>query len=128
DQGTWQLFDQVCALISEKTGSDFRNQSEAHLTQKRRESLIPPSKVRYLAEISASIRDYNQALAEQAEVAHQLQALTTAEKLGAKEIASVKSELEGKLAPEWKKKLSDWPVTFEKYQQKEFPFTVRDKV
>jgi methylmalonyl-CoA mutase len=72
DPGMNTLYRSMIDLIDTKTGSGFK--SHFHSTDEMSEKIfiIPPSRNRYLSEISETIRNYNQWAEEQAEVAQQM--------------------------------------------------------
>ena len=68
DDGVNQLFKLLLAAIATKTSVHF---GDVHFneTAKAQQSIIPPSRVRYLSEISDAVRDYNKTALAQAEIA-----------------------------------------------------------
>ena len=90
---------------------------------------IPPKRVRYLSEISETIRKYNQWSEEQADEAQKWQALSMAQELLQNESISM-DHIE---AQKRKVELSNqeiilqWPDKLKKYKDPYYIFKVRDK-
>ena len=80
DTGINELFDLLLETLEKKTGANFGPvHHRRHLKDTTTQSLIiPPSRVRYLSEITAAIRDYNRKTDEQAAIASRLYRLTGA--------------------------------------------------
>ncbi|MBS2210336.1 methylmalonyl-CoA mutase family protein [Carboxylicivirga mesophila] len=103
----------------------------------RRESglhtIIPTNRVRYLAEISETVRNYNKEAEEQADVAGKLWALKQSICLIKQESDSVQTlgetidYWENKLHPENKALIEHWDELIKLYKQEEFVFKPRDK-
>ncbi len=118
-----------------KYDAPFRSESYSH-------SIIPPKRVRYLAEIAEEIENYNKLAEEQSAIATQLYQLNgtienfknnSAEKEEnnasiIKELEKRKAEIEKKLLPVCKKLLDEWEKTKALYQKDFFEYHVRGKV
>ncbi|MEZ4829466.1 MAG: methylmalonyl-CoA mutase family protein [Bacteroidia bacterium] len=78
DPGMNNLYRAIMNTISEKTGSDLVSQSPASKDSSEKIYIIPPSRTRYLSEISDTIRQYNQWVEAQADIARKLEGLTVA--------------------------------------------------
>ena len=90
-------------------------------------SVLPVSRERYLAEISASVRDYHATSEEQAALARRRQHLTTARDLVA-DAAELDSLLaESTVSAEVDALLTQWPARAEEYTGDELIYTVRGK-
>src|SRR5205823_3015277 len=75
DPGVNELFERLMEKIAAKTGIKFGGEIEHHAHTKDTTSqthIIPPKRVRYLAEISEEIAEYNKIANEQAEIASKL--------------------------------------------------------
>jgi methylmalonyl-CoA mutase len=72
DPGVNQLYRALVDKIREKTGVDLGSSFEGHDEMKEKIFIIPPSRVRYLAEIAETVRNYNKWTAEQSEIAQKL--------------------------------------------------------
>jgi len=98
--------------------------------------IIPPQRVRYLAEISETVRQYNQWAEEQSVVAQQLCATKTALELLKKDNADTQhtekleakcKELESLLTDVNRKIIEEWAQKKQSYKNEFFVFKVRDK-
>jgi len=96
-------------------------------------AVVPPERVRYLAEIATTIRDYHKHVAQQARIARERQSLQVSkilfEKSGlpAAEFDAVISSKDAELTATSKKLLAQWPKDQIAYAQDEFVTKVRDK-
>jgi isobutyryl-CoA mutase len=72
DAGVNTLFDKLIKIIAAKTGHDFGTHAAFAKSGGMEGSIIPPKRVRYLAEISETINEYNKWVKEQAEIATKL--------------------------------------------------------
>ena len=96
-------------------------------------AIVPPDRVRYLAEIADSVRGYHKEIARQARAARERQSLITAKALfeasgekpaGFDKLIDAKN---GELTTWAKQALDAWPATFARYQQDEDVVKIRDK-
>jgi methylmalonyl-CoA mutase len=135
DAGVNELFEKLIVLIGRKTGVRF---GEITLHQHTadtvtRSQIIPPSRVRYLSEISASIREYNQLTREQADIASKLYRINgTLDDLpedfpGRLLLVAQKEKLERRFFPVCRKLVEEWPAVKARYQQDSFDYDVRGK-
>jgi methylmalonyl-CoA mutase len=99
----------------------------------RGRAIVPPERVRYLAEISESVRDFHRFIARQARLARERQSLQVSKELfaasrlslaGFDELISAKR---AELDPQAGKLLEQWPKTQELYAQPEYVVKIRDK-
>ncbi len=132
DAGVNELYVVLMKLISEKTGVNFKGSFS--LTDKMQEKLqiIPPSRVRYLSEISETIRDYNDWTEKQAEIARNLFAYKmTFERLqdleASKQIDELYKKTELDLDPHNKQIIENWDEKIKNYAGDEFVYQVRGK-
>ena len=75
DAGMNELFERVMEKVEEKTGITFKGHVEhhAHLKDTQNKSqIIEPKRVRYLSEIAETVREYNEWVTVQSEVASKL--------------------------------------------------------
>ncbi len=99
----------------------------------RGRAIVPPERVRYLAEISAVLREFHQSQARQSRIARERQSLSLSKTLFAESGRSVAGfdELiaakQGELSPASAKLLEQWPKTLELYAQPEYVVKIRDK-
>jgi isobutyryl-CoA mutase len=99
----------------------------------RGRAIVPPERVRYLAEIAQAVRDYHGHIGAQARVARERQSLRTARTLFAaagKQSGDFEELIVAKaaeLTPASTKLLEQWPKTLELYAQDEYVVKIRDK-
>jgi len=147
DPGMNTLFAELMKAIKMKTGVDFMEGQREKLKVKGEEPekiyIIPPDRVRYLAEIVESSHAYNQWVNEQCKIAQQLfQVQGTIELVETQYFASpdkhsetqsiaslqaIQKHLEEHLHPECKRLLKQWPKTIKQYTAENFIYKVRDK-
>jgi len=72
DPGMNTLYRNLLDLIDAKTGSNFKSDFHASDEMSEKVFIIPPSRNRYLSEISETVRKYNSWTEEQAEIAEKL--------------------------------------------------------
>ena len=91
--------------------------------------IIPPSRVRYLSEITETIHRYDKEVELQAAIASNLYALekTMALVQDTKGMTDLKEELTQSLLPENKEILDNWEGKKASYQGEHFTYKVRDK-
>ena len=96
-------------------------------------AVVPPERVRYLAEIAATTRDYHRHVAQQARIARERQALKTSlvlfeqANLATGDFAQAITEKDAELTATAKKLLTQWPQQQTAYAADEFVTKVRDK-
>jgi methylmalonyl-CoA mutase len=132
DAGTWNLFFKLIETLNKKTNAGFEVPSSLKApTTEARDALIPGNRVRYLAEISETIREYDQEIEQEATKAETLQHLKgTQEYLKAKAPPALSAEietLEKDLKPSTLETIRTWPETKAKFEAPEYTFQVRDK-
>jgi methylmalonyl-CoA mutase len=136
DTGINELFDLLLETLEKKLGAGFGPAHHRHhLKDTTTQSLIiPPSRVRYLSEITAAIRDYNKKTDEQAAIASRLYKLNGAlEELPKDSPARQPLELqikklEQQLFPVCLKLINEWNPTRERYKCEYFEYEVRGKI
>ena len=138
DPGMNRLYKRIMDVLTEKTETELISTFEISNEMSEKIFVIPPSRVRYLAEIAESNRNYDAWTIKQAEVAQKLYGVT-------KSIESVKEfdvedkdilikgleetyeKLSLELDPKNLKLIQDWPLVQEKYKNPIYTFKVRDK-
>lgn len=138
DPGMNRLYKRIMDLLAEKTNSELKSTFEISDEMSEKIFVIPPSRVRYLAEIAENNRNYDDWSRKQAEVAQKLFGIH-------KSIQSIKElEIEDKdrlikgleesyekiglnLDPKNLKLIQDWSEKQEKYKNPVYTFKVRDK-
>jgi methylmalonyl-CoA mutase len=142
DQGINKLFDQLVKLLDKKTGTNWGEYKQRSLYLAKditgaKSLIIPPDRVRYLSEIHASIKEYDQMVKEQAGIASKLYQLTGTLTMlneqggnssSAEKVTEIKSRLEDQLTPISKALLHHWPEKQRAYLQDYYEYNVRDKL
>jgi len=139
DAGVNELFERLMEKVAEKCGVKFSGDITHHAHTKdtfSQSTIIPPKRVRYLAEIAETISDYDTWVKEQSKIATQLYQLKGTlslikEKLGEEDeskVLSIGADLEAALHPACKKLVEDWPDVVERYKKEFYEFKVRDKI
>jgi methylmalonyl-CoA mutase len=138
DAGVNELFERLMEKVADKCNVRFHGEIEHHAHTKEtfsQSTIIPPKRVRYLAEIAETISAYDSWVIEQSTIATKLYqldgtlsaapALTAAVK---DELQKIRHALEEQLNPECKKLIQSWPDVVERYKKEFYEFKVRDKV
>lgn len=133
DPGINNLFVQLVQVIERKSGVDLDISAQNKMDELSAKSLIiPPARSRYLSEITDHIRQYNNTISEQSEIAsklYQLQgALSLLQDDHARKLLQQEIDLlQAQLLPEWKKELDAWPEKKKAFVQDEFVYQVRGR-
>jgi isobutyryl-CoA mutase len=99
----------------------------------RGRAIVPPERVRYLAEISEALREFHKNVSRQSRIAHERQALKISKTLfanagsraeGFDELIAVK---DSELSAAAGQLLQQWPKTQELYAQPQYVVKIRDK-
>ncbi|RAJ10495.1 methylmalonyl-CoA mutase [Chitinophaga skermanii] len=134
DAGVNVLFEKLMHKITEKTnvhfGADVPEDYKSDTTTKSQ--IIPPARVRYLAEISESIVDYAKWVDEQCKLAtqwYQVEGVLQLENIPNKaELTKISEHLQKSLDPHCKSLVTGWNNLVKKYTADFYEFQVRDKV
>ncbi len=112
-------------------GKLFPKGSKTNLTEgsSEKQYIIPPSRVRYLSEISETIRKYDAEVEAQSEVASKLYAINKSEELigDSDAITKAKDDLTQSLSKENKDILDNWEAKKASYKSDHFIYKVRDR-
>lgn len=134
DTGVNQLFNHLIGLINQKSGKEFQLYSIGAEDEQSRSLIIPPARVRYLSEISETIRAYNALSEEMADKAQELQSLQQASTLLINEGTVLSESLTSKIAQLRKSLgeqnigiLENWEEKKNNYSRAEYKYTVRGK-
>ena len=132
DAGVNSLFDKLMAVISQKTNAQFGAHAAFAKSGGMEGSIIPPKRVRYLAEITETIAEYDEWVRAQSDIATKIYQLKGAlnilkDKNNDALTAELRS-LEEKLDKENEKLLQQWADTKERYSKEYYEFRVRDKI
>ena len=133
DAGVNNLFDKLIKVIAAKTGNDFGSHEAFAKSGGMDGSIIPPKRVRYLAEISETIAEYDLEVKKQSALATQLYQIegvlkTVKSTDTVAELNKIKNNIEENITPSNKKLLDNWSTVLESYKQDFYEFKVRDKV
>ncbi|MCW3462096.1 methylmalonyl-CoA mutase family protein [Chitinophaga nivalis] len=132
DAGINLLFEKVMEKVVEKTGAPFGELAHESLKSTTTKSqIIPPARVRYLAEISESIGEYGKWVEEQCKLAtqlYQIAGVVNLQPAQATALADIKTHLEKQLHEECRQLIAGWPALQQKYTADFYEFQVRDKV
>jgi methylmalonyl-CoA mutase len=99
-------------------------------TSSRRDALVPPDRIRYLAEIAGAVRGYHSVTDAQVEAARARQHVRTTLRLlserdepspAAAEVATLLEQVDGDVSPESRALLDGWPETKQAYRGDEHP-------
>ncbi|WP_461062775.1 methylmalonyl-CoA mutase family protein [Spirosoma horti] len=138
DAGMNRLFDKLMSVL----GGPFAATAlpSAHLQEKSDglkietpQAIIPPDRVRYLAEIVEESRRYDAFVQDQTTLARKLYQLDGTRKLLdecplQEALQTLYTELEARLHPDCRNLLQQWPAMQQRYTADFYEFTVRDKV
>jgi isobutyryl-CoA mutase len=135
DPGVNHLFAKLLKKIKEKTGVDFFTTHHETGEIPEKIFIIPPRRVRYLSEISDTIRNYNKWALDQSKVAQKLFSLKQSMEIlqengDEKSVAILKKlfkQIELDLDPNNRNQLEHWEEKKKKYRDEHFIFRVRDK-
>ena len=138
DPGTNGLYRAIMNKLVEKTGTNLKSNFAVTDEMSEKIFIIPPKRVRYLAEIAENNRKYDEWVNEQAEVADKLyglhQSIETINEMSDSEGNNIVSELNKvyedvglKLDGHNRKIIDEWDEKKAKYESDEFIYQVRGK-
>ena len=133
DPGVNKLYHALMSRINEISGGKFDAHREDEYEMSEKIYIIPPKRVRYLSEISETIRAYNQWTEDQAAVAQRMYAiqetigLLKARSADTEELDKTYKEVELDLDPHNLEIIRNWEQKVKAYKDPEFVFQVRDK-
>lgn len=137
DPGTNTLYRNLMNALVDKTGANLKSTYAAADEMSEKIYIIPPDRVRYLAEISEENDRYEKWVLEQSELArkvfnldgtiHHVNSLGEEHAEGVKTLSKIKNDLERHLAPESQDTLAGWESKKEKYRGEHFSYLVRGK-
>ncbi len=133
DPGVNSLYQTLIFTLNSKAQAGFKSTYIAPPTEKAHQWIIPPSRTRYLTDISDTIRKYNRWTEEQAENASRIYALQKS--AGAfsnkpefqKQLLEQLHEEEKKLETENRKILESWEQKVKAFHKDFYTYKVRDK-
>ncbi|HXP52499.1 MAG TPA: methylmalonyl-CoA mutase family protein, partial [Bacteroidia bacterium] len=129
DPGMNSLYKTLMDTVAAKTKADLHSSYKHAEEQSQKIFIIPPERVRYLSEITETVRSYGKWAESQAELAEKLYALHKVEEmLGSKpELEKKRKEIEGKLTPENMQVLAGWEQEVKRYTDEYYVYNVRGK-
>ncbi len=135
DPGVNLLYKNILSKIKEKTGVDFMSNMADDGEIPEKIYIIPPNRVRYLSEISDTVRTYNQWAEDQSKVAQKLFNLSRSmdllkdhnDEADTSHLKSLYDEIVRELDPNNMHLLEAWDEKKKNYQDEYFTFRVRDK-
>ena len=133
DPGVNRLFEVLMNKVREKTGADWLSAEAKEIGALTTKSLIiPPARVRYLAEITETNKQYDTWVNEQCAIATKLYQLDGVMQLTelkqVSELSNVKASLERGLHPDCKDLIQNWDARKAQYAGDFYEYKVRDKV
>ncbi len=135
DPGVNRLYVNLVNLLNERMNLTLKTKIDADAKEQEKISIIPPQRVRYLSEISETVRKYNNWAEKQSDIAQKLhslaQSMETLKEAGKEnEVDSVKAlydELLLELNPKNYHALTTWEEKKKNYSDEYYIFKVRDK-
>ncbi len=136
DPGVNELYRALINKVKEKTAVDFNSKMPTSNELSEKIFIIPPKRVRYLSEISDTIRNYNEWSDKQAEIAQKLYSIkesilvlkeTDDYDKAIEKLEKTYSDIEKKLDINNKDLIENWNEKTEQYKQEYYIFKVRDK-
>ncbi len=132
DPGTNRLYVALMNKLVEKTGTDLVSTFNITAEMSEKIYIIPPSRTRYLSEISDTCRTYDKWAIKQSEIARQLQAVTETIKLVSDQsTVTVLEDTRQKVSREIDGNnlhlLQSWEEKKKNYTNEYYLFKVRDK-
>ena len=136
DPGVNSLFSELMLKIKDKTGvALFDGLIQEKLSNGTKSLIIPPSRVRYLSEITDSIRQYNVETNAQADIASKIYRLSGALESLQGESPELKKILQQQIDTLYeqlnavsRKLIENWPAKQSAYKEDFYEYNVRDKV
>ncbi len=132
DPGTNTLYKAIIDKVVQKTGTDLCSTFALTGEMSEKIYIIPPSRTRYLSEISENNRGYDKWVAQQAEVADRLysihRSIETIESAEIKKVLSAEFDrVKLDLDPKNWLLIEGWPKEAQRYKDEFYIFKVRDK-
>lgn len=134
DPGVNQLFRAIIEKLKEKTTQNWDSPMKLTFETPDKIHIIPPQRIRYLSEITETIRNYNKWAEDQSVIAQKLHSVkTTMDSLPAEQgdsLAQLKklyNEFSEKLDAQNHKIIDGWAKKVDSYKQEYYTFKVRDK-
>ncbi|MCP4551193.1 MAG: methylmalonyl-CoA mutase family protein [Bacteroidetes bacterium] len=133
DTGVNQLYQAIIKKIYEKTGVDFKSKIKPENEMSEKIFIIPPNRIRYLSEISETIRNYNQWAIDQSDIAQRLYCIHNAineldpkeNKLSIEILEKKYSDLKRDMDGHNVQLVNEWPERKKSYSESIFTYEVR---
>ncbi|MEV0379161.1 fused isobutyryl-CoA mutase/GTPase IcmF [Nonomuraea sp. NPDC050643] len=126
DAGVTALYQHLKPLLPTGEGPGLLAPVQGR-TSKASAAIVPPARVRYLADIAETVRGYHAETLAQAEVARRRQQLAAVRDLLTEEGAREAEHVERELSDESRALLDAWPAVKERYTADELVVKVRDR-
>ena len=135
DLGVNRLYVKLIELLNEKTDFNFTTKVDMGAKEQEKIYIIPPQRVRYLSEISETVRKYNRWAERQSEVAQKLHSLAqsmetlkgVSDSDNTRALRDVYDKLLLDLDPKNLHALTTWEDKKRNYSNDHYIFKVRDK-
>lgn len=135
DPGVNKYYLKLLKIIKEKTGVSFLSEKIKDYTKNEKIYIIPPNRVRYLSEISETVRSYNQWAEDQSNIAEKLHQLAGSMEMlkesgnedKTESLKALYDEIVRKLDPNNLDELEKWEEKKKNYTEEFYKFKVRDK-
>lgn len=138
DPGTNELYKAIIQKIIEKSNLNWQSTLPLRTGNSEKIYIIPPSRVRYLSDITKNNRDYDNWVTEQSKLANQLYAVDLLKSMVNGQWTKVKDtmdnglstmdkDLHTQLHPECKQILDTWKAKKANYEKEFYVFKVREK-
>jgi methylmalonyl-CoA mutase len=134
DPGVNQLFRAIIEKLKEKTKPSWDSPMKLIFDTPDKFHIIPPQRVRYLSEITETIRNYNKWTEDQSEIAQRMYSVKLTIDSLPSDMADMKAHLEKlyndfseKLDVQNRKILDGWEKKADSYKQDYYVYKVRDK-
>jgi len=130
DPGTHHLYKKLMDALVEKTNCDLNSDFDISDRMIEKVYIIPPDRVRYLAEIVEESERYDKFVEEQVQIARQMYQLRGSIELLERDTEGLQQrhdELRERLHPDCRSLLDEWPKLRERYAADKIAFEVRGK-
>jgi methylmalonyl-CoA mutase len=128
DAGVTALYHHLKGLLPTGESPGLLAQVQGRTSQASA-AIVPPARVRYLAEIAETVRGYHAETLAQAEIARRRQQLTAVQAMldGDPRLAELAARADGELSDESRALLDAWPAVKERYTSDELVVKIRDR-
>ncbi|MEK9726073.1 MAG: methylmalonyl-CoA mutase family protein, partial [Rhodospirillaceae bacterium] len=137
DGGVTALYQELLAQFAAKGLGDFNCSIEPVAARQSEpgQAIVPPERVRYLADVADTVRDYHKTIAEQSRLARERQQLAETKRMlgeGGKgadtaDIDALIADRDELIDPRARKLLEIWPTVVESYSGDEYVVKIRDR-